>query len=278
MITITSLHRYPVKGLRGIDVNSARVMSRGFEYDREWMLVDADNKFVTQRTANLMATISTQLTNTHLVLAHPTMPTLYIPLDHVDAEPENVVVWKDICTAVDQGSDSAEWLTKVLEPNNTGSVRLMRFALDGHRPVEPDFLADVSAETGFADGYPYLVANEASLEALNNKLDEPVPMNRFRPNIVVNGLPALIEHKLSVLDVPDRNVSMLLPKPCQRCKVTTINQDTGDVAESREPLRTLVKSNPFEDLVGGYFGQNGVAVEGLGNSLEVGDTAEVTYA
>ncbi len=206
------------------------------------------------------------------------MAPLRIPLDTIDGAAENVVVWKDTCTAVDQGNNCSEWLSKVLEADKVGPVRLMRFAADGNRPVEPNHLNGVSAEVGFADGYPFLVANESTLETLNEKLNEPVPMNRFRPNIVVNGLPTLDEHKLVAMKVTERGVSFLLPKPCQRCKVTTINQLTGAVDESREPLMTLVRGNTLTGLVGGYFGQNGVATEGLGESLNVGDVLDVSYA
>ncbi len=278
MITITSLHRYPVKGLRGIDVTTAKVMARGFEYDREWMVVDANNKFVTQRTASTMATIETSVSDTHLTLKHASVEPLHIPLEPIDGTAEDVVVWKDTCTAVNQGNNCSEWLSKVLQADKTGPVRLMRFAPDGSRQVEPNHLNGETAEVGFADGYPYLLANKSSLEALNEKLAEPVPMNRFRPNIVVNGLPSLDEHKLVAMNVKEQGVSFLLPKPCQRCKVTTVNQLTGEVAKSREPLITLVRGNTLAGLVGGYFGQNGVATEGLGESLSVGDVLDVSYA
>ncbi len=278
MLTITSLHRYPVKGLRGIDVTSAKVLARGFEFDREWMVVDANNKFITQRTASTMATIVTTISDTHLTLEYTSMEPLHIPLKPVEGVAEEVVVWKDTCTAIDQGKQSSEWLTQVLQADEAGPVRLMRFAPDGSRPVEPNYLAGVSAQVGFADGYPYLVANESTLDTLNEKLEEPVPMNRFRPNIVLAGLPSLDEHKLAAMRVRDRAIHFLLPKPCQRCKVTTIDQLTGAVNKSREPLMTLVRGNTLDGLIGGYFGQNGVATEGLGETLNVGEVVDVTYA
>lgn len=278
MITITSLHTYPVKGLRGIDLRSATVRARGFAYDREWMIVDDNNKFVTQRNASVMATIEPEITSTHLVLRHESASPLHVELKHRTADAETVTVWRDQCEAVDQGSDAAAWLTKIMNGDNAGPVRLMRFAPRGLRPVEQDYLDGVSAEVGFADGYPFLVTNEATLDALNSRLDDVVPMNRFRPNIVIRGLPALDEHKLKALSVLKRDVTMLLPKPCQRCKVTTIDQQTGEVAETREPLRTLVRSHSLPDLVGGYFGQNGVPVQGLDTEIHIGDEIEVTYS
>ncbi len=277
MITITSLHTYPVKGLRGIDSLSATVMPRGFEYDREWMIIDSNNRFVTQRNASRMATIATAVTSTHLVLEHEAADSLRVSLNPASADPEMVTVWKDSCEAVDEGQEASDWLSAVLAKDSVGPVRLVRFAPNGSRPVEPKYLEDVSAQVGFADGYPYLVTSEATLDKLNERLEEPVPMNRFRPNIVVRGLPALDEHKLELLSVPDRDVSLLMPKPCQRCKVTTIDQSSGHVAESREPLRTLIKQHSLSGLVGGYFGQNGVATRGFGQSISVGDTVTVTY-
>ncbi len=277
MITITSLHTYPVKGLRGIDSDSATIMARGFEYDREWMIVDRNNRFVTQRNANLMATIATAITSTHLVLTHESVSPLHVSLDQAQTNPETVTVWRDDCDALDQGEEAATWLANILGPNDIGPVRLMRFAPDAVRPVEPDYLNNVSAEVGFADGYPYLVANEATLDTLNTRLDEPVPMNRFRPNIVVRGLPALDEHNLIALSIPDREVTFLMPKPCQRCKVTTIDQQSGEVAESREPLKTLVRKHSLPDFIGGYFGQNGVATHGIDTRIFVGDSVEATY-
>jgi uncharacterized protein YcbX len=277
MITITSLHTYPVKGLRGIDSVSATILPRGFEFDREWLVVDSSNRFITQRNANLMATIETAITATHLVLSHASVAPLNISLERTQANPESVTIWRDKCEAVDQGEEAAQWLADVLGPNDLGPVRLMRFAPSAVRAVEPDFLGDVAAEVGFADGYPYLVTNEATLDALNARLDAPVPMNRFRPNIVIRGLPALDEHKLTALSVPDREVTLLLPKPCQRCKVTTIDQQSGAVAESREPLKTLLREHSLPNFVGGYFGQNAVATRGLGTRIAVGDPVEVAY-
>lgn len=278
MINITSLYRYPVKGLRGIAMSEARVMARGFEYDREWMVVDAHNKFVTQRTAPVMATIGTQITHTHLVLTHDSRPPLEISLDGHNGAPEDVVVWRDTCAGVDQGEDAAAWLSDLLATHQSGPVRLMRFARHAKRAVEADYLNGEEAQVGFADGYPFLLANEATLDALNKTLDEPVPMNRFRANIVVEGLPALDEHRLASISAPDRDVTLALPKPCQRCKVTTVDQHTGQVAESREPLKTLVRTNPFDHLVGGYFGQNGIPLKGIGQTLTVGDALTANYA
>ncbi len=152
MIEITSLHTYPVKGLRGIDMTSATVMPRGFEYDREWMIVDSNNRFMTQRNANLMATIETSLTSTHLVLEHESAAPLHVELKARSAEAKMVTVWKDQCKAVDEGNEAGDWLSSVLSANSVGPVRLVRFAPNGDRPVDPAYLGDVSAQVGFADG------------------------------------------------------------------------------------------------------------------------------
>ncbi|MEM7081410.1 MAG: MOSC N-terminal beta barrel domain-containing protein [Pseudomonadota bacterium] len=277
MITIASLHCYPVKGLRSIDLTRATVLDRGFAYDREWMIVDENHSFITQRQANIMATITTRLTDTHLVLEHESAQPLAIELDHTSGDTYAVKVWKDTCEGVDQGNEAADWLSALLATNGFDRVRLVRFAPSGERPVEPDYLDGDEAHVGFADGYPFLVANTATLAHLNSLLDDAVPMNRFRPNIVLHGLPALDEHRLVSLDVKARGVHMRLPKPCQRCKVTTIDQQTGVVADSREPLKTLVRSLSLDGLIGGFFGQNGIATSGMGTALELGDEVTVTY-
>ncbi|NNF15277.1 MAG: MOSC domain-containing protein [Gammaproteobacteria bacterium] len=289
MVEITALNIYPVKSLHGIALDTATLGTRGFRFDRQWLVVDHRNFFVTQRALAGMATITPHLTDEALILRHPDQPDLVIPLHKTDGPRVRVKIWKDWCDANEEGNEASTWLTSVLGQFRGHDLRLVRFASDGSRPVEPDFLAGDKAETAFADGYPYLVTVEESLADLNEhlrKCDSPaVPMNRFRANIVVRGLEPLAENRVDELTHAKLTVRLALRKPCQRCRITTVDQETG-VASSPpqpgpdslpEPLRTLVAQNPFPGKPGGYFGQNAILLDGENQQLTVGDELVASY-
>ena len=279
MVTITGLNIYPVKSLRAISLQSARLNARGFDYDREWLVIDSNNRFVTQRTVPTMATISVSLSERFLTLQHPSRPPLNIEINRLSGERVRVQIWKDRCDAIDQGNEAARWLTHVLGTSSDQSYRLVRFPQDEVRSVEPDFLAGDSSTVGFADAYPYLITVEKTLEELNTTLQlsaiEPVPMTRFRSNIVIDGLAAGAEHHTKELCKSNMKIRLALRKPCQRCKITTTDQTTGAVSGYQEPLRTLIKTNTFANKVGGYFGQNAILLSGEGQILRVGDQLDV---
>lgn len=281
MIEITALNLYPVKALQGISLDSVIVGTRGLKFDREWLIVDHRRRFITQREKPLMATVSVSLSDTHLSLRHPGAEPLFIALDHTDGPRVTVSIWKDTCTAIDAGDSASQWLTHVLGPHRAKPIRLVRFPADETRPVHPEFLAGDISDVGFADGYPYLIVLEESLHQLNQALvkasQEPVPMNRFRGNIVIRGLPALQEHQTDTLSTKDRSIRFALRKPCMRCKVTTTDQTSGEVSARQEPLRTLVRMNPFSHLKGGFFGQNAILLNGAGESLSIGDELAVEF-
>jgi uncharacterized protein YcbX len=273
MIRITALNIYPVKGCRGIAVESARVAATGFEHDREWLITRPDGRFMTQREEPRLALIETALTETDLLdrqLPGDATLRLRVPggaelevLPAAAGREVEVTVWKDRCAAFDAGDEPAEFLTGYL-----GSpVRLVRFDARRKRPSNLDWTPGVEALNQFSDGFPWLLASEASLEDLNGRLQRKLPMNRFRPNIVVSGLPPFGEDRLH--DLTAGPVRLRRAKPCTRCIVTTTDQATG-TRDGTEPLQTLRQFRFDRELKGVVFGQNMILIEGAGAQLRVG--------
>jgi uncharacterized protein YcbX len=268
MIRITALNVYPVKGCRGIAVERARVATTGFEHDREWLITRPDGRFITQREEPRLALIETALIDKQapadlvLRLRVPGGAELQVSPTTAGREVE-VTVWKDLCAAFDAGEEAAQFLTAYL-----GSpVRLVRFDARRKRASNPQWTPGIEALNQFSDGFPWLLASESSLEELNSRLQRKLPMNRFRPNIVVSGLPPFGEDQLH--DLTAGAVRLRRAKPCTRCVVTTTDQATG-VRDGNEPLQALAKFRFDRDLKGVVFGQNLILIEGLGAQLRVG--------
>ncbi|MFB9144959.1 MOSC domain-containing protein [Halomonas alkalicola] len=279
---ITQLAIYPVKSLGGIALDDARLTAEGLAWDRRWMVVDDVGRFVTQRQLPAMASIRVTLEPDALVLAHPGVAPLRVALAARQQERLSVTVWKDRCDALDEGAEARDWLAAALGDLRGSRLRLVRFAPDHLRPVEPHYLAPGEwAHTAFADGYPLLVASTASLVELNRRLAakelSPVPMSRFRPNIVIEGAEPFAEDGWQALGPTDGRWRLGLRKPCQRCKITTVDQHSGEIPVPGEPLRTLVEMNP-RLAPGGYFGQNAILLAGEGETLSVGDVVAASPA
>ncbi|MGR2740580.1 MOSC domain-containing protein [Billgrantia sp. Q4P2] len=273
---VTELNLYPVKSLRGISLEQATLGVRGLAYDRNWMVVDQVGRFVTQRQMPGMARVTVRLEDDWLVLEHPEAQPLAIELARRDQPRLTAYVWDDACQALDEGEEAANWLTQVLGDLRGSRLRLVRFD-DGHRrPVESRYLQGEEAHTAFADGYPFLIASTASLDALNGTLQEkglvPLPMNRFRPNIVLEGASAFAEDGWSEVLAQDGHYRFGLRKPCQRCKITTIDQSSGTIDVPGEPLQTLIQMKTQPLRPGAYFGQNATLLSGEGVTIAVGDT------
>lgn len=271
---IVELNVYPVKSLGGIRLEKASVGVRGLAYDRRWMVVDQVGRFVTQRQLPAMARVSVRLDSDRLVLEHPEAEPLAIALARREQARLTAYVWDDACQALDEGEVAAEWLTRVLGDLRGSRLRLVRFDDTRQRPVEARYLKGEKAHTAFADGYPFLIASQASLDALNQRLIDKrlaaLPMNRFRPNIVIEGAPAFAEDGWDELALQAGGCRFGLRKPCQRCKITTVDQVRGVVAVPGEPLQTLIEMKTLP-LPGAYFGQNATLLEGEGRSIAVGD-------
>jgi uncharacterized protein len=236
---ITSLHLYPVKSCRGLTVAAAALDEFGFVGDRRFLIVTAAaGLFLTQRNHPRMALIETLLSSHELILSSPNHGSVSIPLQPQSITPgagsRTVTVWNSTVTAEDCGDESAEWLTRFLGL----PLRLVRMGTAFHRPVKPSKARPGDMVT-FADAYPLLLISEASLDNLNDRLvarhEEALPMDRFRPNLVVTGCASYAEDdwlKIDIGGVVFRNAG-----PCARCPVTTIDQFTA--VRGKEPLRTF---------------------------------------
>lgn len=276
---ITQLNIYPVKSLKGISVTQSELQEHGLAWDRRWMLVDAQQRFVTQRQLPALATVEVALTDEHLVLSHPNVEPLSVPLAEPEGNLRLVSVWNDHCKALPESYEVSHWLVAALGEQVQG-LSMVRFATEFTRAVEEDFLDGGAAHTYFSDGYPFLIATTGSLDALNQALvaggHAPVPMNRFRPNIVVESDEAWAEDHWATLTEQDGAFQLALRKPCKRCKITTIDQHTAAVPAPAEPLKTLIELNTQPTLKGAHFGQNATLVAGDGSVIRVGDRLTVT--
>lgn len=279
--TLVGLFAYPVKGCRGIPLSRARVGERGLDIDvgettvtdREWMVVDSDGTFISQRTHPRLALIEPRIADGALALAAPEQPPLRVPLARASRATREVSVWESRVVAHDEGDEAARWLSAFLG----ASVRLVRFDPATRRPCNPSYTRGTDAHTAFADGYPLLVIGAASLADLNARLASrgapPLPMNRFRPNLVLAGLDAYDEDHLDTI-VADA-VVLRLVKPCTRCQVTATDQETAAVGT--EPLATLggYRNNP--DLGGVVFGMNAIIVAGVGRAIALGSPLACSF-
>jgi uncharacterized protein len=215
-----------------------------------------------------MALISTQLDGETLVLNAPEMDALVLPVVQI-GERVSVSVWRDRCFGFDQGATAAAWFSAFLGR----ALRLIRFDASARRGSDAAFTDGVAAWTEFSDGFAILIISEASLVDLNARLDQPLPMNRFRPNVVITDVNAYDEDHVRAL-VADE-IELRLVKPCTRCQVTTTDQDTG--LRSLEPLRTLGFYRMNSRLGGVTFGQNAIVARGAGEKLRVGQTLEEVW-
>ncbi|MBK6453573.1 MAG: MOSC N-terminal beta barrel domain-containing protein [Proteobacteria bacterium] len=262
MITLASLFVYPVKSCRGIQLLQAQLTPRGLQYDREWMVVSHDGRFLTQREAPRLALVGTALHDDHLELTAPGLPTLAVPLQRpVRSASVEVTVWRDHVLAVDEGQAAADWFGEHLRRD----VRLVRFDDSRPRPTDPAWSQGLAGTSAFADGYPVLVLSRASLDDLNARLPSPLPVDRFRPNVFLDGCAPYAEDSIRGLE--SEQMRLQIVKPCTRCIITTTDQATA-VLQGNEPLRTLKTYRWDGALHGVKFGQNAI-VERPG-LLEVG--------
>ena len=258
---LAALYRYPVKSLGGEQYQRLDVQARGFNFDRHWMVVDAQGRFLTQRQQPRMSLINARADDRGaLRLRAPGMSDAVIaaPTD----ERIEVTVWGDSVPAISVGSDTDVWLSEFLAL----PCRLVCFAQDAVRAVDQNF-AQPQDQVGFADGFPFLLISKASLDDLNGRLEQPVPMLRFRPNLVIDGCHAFAEDDWRRIRIGE--LEFRVAKPCSRCIIPTIDPATG--LRGQEPLRTLMGYRKRENKV--YFGQNlihdGIGQLAAGMSVEV---------
>ena len=278
-LMLSSLHLHPIKSCAAVAVDEALLIETGFEHDRAWMVVDADGEFLSQRALPRMALVKPTLRSSDLMLRAPGMLTLHLLLDTVEA-PCRVKVWNDSVAAYDMGDLAAQWFSDFLGRR----VRLARFDPAERRLASKQWTGEFEAETAFTDGFPLLVTSTASLAELNRRLvaagHDAVSMQRFRPNLVLDGV--LDAHgedfidELS-LDSPDGPVLLKLVKPCGRCTIPDV--DPASALQGHAIADTLAAYRAEPRIGGGLaFGMNAIIVSGIGHRLRVGARAQATLA
>jgi uncharacterized protein YcbX len=279
MPTLTELIFYPIKSCAGIALREATMTAAGLMsehiYDREWMVVDSRGKFLTQREHPEMALITPQIKADVLELRAPGMMRLQIPLglpDPGNAPALDAQVWGDTVKAYDCDDTTAAWFSNALGV----PCRLVRFHPDAKRVASSKWTNGIEAPTLFSDGYPMLVISEASLADLNEKLTaygrEALPMNRFRPNIVIGGTGAFDEDYAESIRI---GAAVLKPvKPCPRCPIPSIDQATGQIGA--DPL-DILQSYRADPRVDGAvtFGMNAILLTGEGHTVRVGQDVNI---
>ncbi|KAA6438211.1 MOSC domain-containing protein [Dyadobacter flavalbus] len=257
-IVLTEIWIYPVKSLGGIRLTESYAEEKGLQYDRRWMIVDENGIFLTQRTNPKMATITVFFHDLGLLLSSRSDPSnqIPVPFKRVSDEALLVKVWNDSVTAYTVCHEADVWLSEMLEKK----VRIVEMTASSDRRMNAQD-AEPDTTLSFADDFPYLLISEASLHELNRRLEQPVEMNRFRPNFVVSGTEPFAEDAWKYIQIG--NVGFHVAKPCERCVLTTVDQQTG--IKGREPLKTLATFRKHERSV--LFGQNLIGLQ-TGNVRE----------
>jgi uncharacterized protein YcbX len=262
---ISALYRYPIKSCAGHALTRAELTPRGIRHDREWMVVDTDGVFLSQRTHPALALVRPAIGEGVLTVSAPGMEDLTVETpDEGDARP--VVVWRDRCAGVDQGHAAARWFGDYLGT----PCRLVRMQRSFVRPVDRTYARRPTDQVGFADGYPLLLISEASLADLNARLPDPVPMNRFRPNLVAADTVPYAEDAWRRIRAG--NMVFDVVKPCGRCVTTTVDQQSGVKDAHQEPLRTLAEYRRAGSKAPA-FGQN--LIHETPGAVAVGEDIEV---
>ena len=277
-MTLESIHVYPVKSCAGSVPRQAVLTETGFDLDRQWVVVDRDGRFVSQRELPRMALVQTALKSSELVLRAPGMLALHVAVDRVEAETE-VEVWSDRVKAFDMGPLCAQWFSDFLGR----PLRLARFDPESPRRADRRWTGAIDAANAFQDGFPLLIASSASLDEVNRRLaaaGEPaVGSARFRPNLVLGGLDAHGEDHLDqiVFSTADGPVRLKLVKPCTRCSIPDVDPATGTAGHA---VGDVLAQYRADARLGGAltFAMNAVIVEGFDCTLAAGLTGEAQLA
>lgn len=256
---------YPIKSCGGIPVEASEVDRRGLRHDRRWMLVDETGCFMSQRRFPRMALIRVRIEPDGLVVDAPSMHSLEVPLQPPAGRLMLTRVWDDLVESLTVGDEADRWFSGFLDV----SCRLVYLPDESVRPVDPAY-GGPGDQVGLADGFPFLLISEASLADLNARLEEPVPMDRFRPNLVVRGCEPFAEDNWKLVRIG--SIIFRVVKPCERCAITTVNQRTATT--SKEPLRTLARYRRSRKKV--LLGQN--LIHDKRDTLHTDDPVEVIQA
>ena len=264
MPTVHQLFIYPLKSAQGIESNYLTYNHRGPSFDRHWMVVNAKGRFLTQRQYPSMCLIHTQLDEGKLILNAPNQSSLAIEFSQTESSNNECVVdvWKDQVTAIDHGQEAANWISSYLNEE----CRIVSMPKTSERKVDLDFASN-NETVSFADGFPSLVISQESLDDFNSKLDTPISMIHFRPNIVINGLSPYEEDQIKAIKI--NGITFTLVKPCSRCIIPSIDPKTGkkniDIAKALSKYRRRDNAT--------YFGQN--ALHDAQGEIKVGDQVEI---
>lgn len=268
MLRLSEIWVYPIKSLGGIQLQKSKVTDRGLELDRRWLLVDESGRFLSQREYPELALFKLEIIGNFLRITHSVnLESIEILLRPVFSKTNfkiEVRVWDDIIAAFEVSAQATSWFTKLLK----FSARLVYMPDESVRKLDPDYAITGAEINSFSDGYPFLIIGQSSLDDLNSRLENPVPMNRFRPNFVFTNGKAFEEETWREFSIGD--VTFVGVKPCARCVMTTVDQEKG-VISGKDPLKTLAKYRNFDNKV--LFGQNMIGL-GLGTVL-VGDIIKV---
>ncbi|MFZ6719134.1 MOSC domain-containing protein [Undibacterium sp. Ji49W] len=284
MPSIAELNIYPIKSCAGIRLNTAVLtdtgLSAGGVYDREWMLVDQQGLFLTQREYPLMATIRPELGNGHLLVHAANMTALQLPLqlptEQSGDAPVQVTIWEESFLALDAGDEAAAWFSQVLGI----ACRLVRSSVHTQRFANQKWTGNKHVPTRFSDGYPILLTGTASLDDLNERLQQQgrdaLPMNRFRPNVVLDEMEAYEEDYAECFEI-GADIQLRPVKPCPRCPMPSIDQLTGKIGPDPLDILQTYRANPLVD--GGItFGMNIILDSGTGHTLRLGDEVNMQIA
>lgn len=244
---LQDIYIYPIKSLGGISVQQAEVQQTGLQYDRCWMLTDKAGSFISQRTYSQMSLLQVNITLDGLIITHKKslLTPLTIPFEAGTNRKVSVSIWDDVCTALEVSAVANEWFSDALKM----PVQLVYMPAITRRLVDANY-AKNEETVSFADGYPFLMIGQSSLDDLNSRLSQPILMNRFRPNFVFNGGTPYCEDGMHTFRIGVITFSAV--KPCARCVLTTIDQEYA--TKGKEPLKTLAAYRTLENKI--MFGQN----------------------
>jgi len=264
-LSLESITIYPIKSCAGIAVQEARMEERGLRYDRRFMMIDESGTFISQRKYPRMALIATGIEGEELWLNAPGMPLLSVPLQPRSSSRVLVGVWKSLCLALAVSKEADEWISQYLGAR----LRLVYMPDETRRSVNPEYSINKNI-VSFADGYPCLLVGAASLADLNRRMEAPVPMNRFRPNLVVAGSQPFAEDGWKQVRIGA--LSLHTTRCCVRCMIPMIDQEKGAIT-SKEPLRTLSRFRMKERQI--TFGLYMLPLTYEQEPLRVGDAVQV---
>jgi uncharacterized protein YcbX len=264
-VRLSGLYVYPIKSCGGIAAEEWDVDERGLRHDRRWMLVDEANQFISQRELPRMALIGVRIDPDGLVVSAPGMPSLQVLFLPPEGHLLRAQVWDDVVETLPVGGGADRWFERFLGVK----CKLVYLPEESVRPVDRDY-GRAGDQVGLADGFPFLLISESSLAELNARLEQPLPMDRFRPNLVIGGCDPYAEDGWRVVRIG--SITLRVVKPCARCAITTVDQSTA--TRGKEPLRTLATFRRSGTKV--LFGQN-LVHDGTG-VLRAGDPVEVLRA